>query len=270
MSVENLPPLNPPNFGDVGDRRRPILSFAWKSEKPHRAAAHSHSRGHVLYVETGAYWVVTVEGTWLVPAGQAIWIPPHMHHEVYSQGGVTAQILFVDESCAAPLPLHCGTVRVSSLLRHLIERTVVYGNDYPPDGPGARLAQVMLDELAAMEFAPLMLPISKDPRLARVMQRLIADPTAHGDLESVAKEAGASSRTLARLFPKETGMTFRQWRTRLLLVESIDRLARGASVTEVAVDLGYSPSSFAYMFRSNLGVPPGRFSDCTRSQRPVG
>ena len=260
MSVENLPSLNPPDFGAVRDGRRPILSFAWKSEKPHRAAAHSHPRGHILYVETGAYWVVTEEGTWLAPAGQAIWIPPRVHHEVYSLGGVTAQILFVDESRAEPLPHRCGTVRVSSLLRQLIERTVRYGNDYEPDGPAARLAQVMLDELAAMEFAPLMLPISKDPRLARVMQRLIEDPTAHEDLESVATEACASSRTLARLFLKETGMTFRQWRTRLLLVESIGRLSRGASVTEVAVDLGYSPSSFAYMFRSNLGVPPGRFS----------
>lgn len=55
-------------------------------------------------------------------------------------------------------------------------------------------------------------------------------------------------------------MTFTQWRTRLLLIEAIERLTHGATVTEVALDLGYSTtSSFVYMFRSNLGVSPGAY-----------
>ena len=55
-------------------------------------------------------------------------------------------------------------------------------------------------------------------------------------------------------------MTFTQWKTRLLLIESVEPVARGGSVTEVALDLGYSStSSFVYMFRSNLGVSPGRY-----------
>ena len=121
------------------------------------------------------------------------------------------------------------------------------------------MALVTLDEMAGMEFAPIMLSISKEPRLARAMCRLIEDPGTRVDLESVAREAGASKRTLARLFAKEMGMTFTQWKTRLLLVEAIERLAKGDSVTAVAVDLGYSPSSFIFMFRSNLGVAPGHY-----------
>ncbi|MGE0812289.1 MAG: helix-turn-helix domain-containing protein [Vicinamibacterales bacterium] len=153
---------------------------------------------------------------------------------------------------------------MSPLLARLLERAVAYGNAYPPDGPAARLARVMLDELAAMELAPLLLPISKDPRLARVMARLIADPIAPAGLDELAKEAGASARTLARLFNDEAGMSFTQWRTQLLLIESIERLTRGATVTQVAVDLGYSStSSFVYMFRSRLGVSPGRYCAAT-------
>jgi AraC-like DNA-binding protein len=217
---------------------------------------HSHARGHILYLHTGAYWVVTAEGAWLVPSGQALWIPPRTHHEVYSHGPVGAEILFVDEAYAGPLPHQCGTLRVSSLLTEMLPRIVSHGNDYTVDGPAARLALVVLDELAALEFAPLMVPISQEPRLAKAMQRFIDDPGSDDGLESVARDSGASVRTLARLFVKETGMTFTQWKTRLRLVESIDRLARGATVTEVAIDLGYNPSSFAYMFRSNLGVSP--------------
>jgi AraC-like DNA-binding protein len=116
----------------------------------------------------------------------------------------------------------------------------------------------MLDELAVMQVAPLLLPISKEPRLARVMQRLVRDPGAQAGIEELAAGSGASPRTLARLFKSETGMSFGEWRTRLRLVESIERLERGASVSEVAFDLGYgSVSSFVYMFRSHMGAPPG-------------
>lgn len=260
MTVEKLPDLNPPAFGDVCDPRRPILSFAWKAAGPHRAAAHSHARAHIIQPEVGTFWVVTPEGTWFVPSGQAIWIPPLVYHEVYSHGAVTARMLFVDQTYADPLLHRCGTVKVSPLLAELIIRAVGYGNDYSPNGPAARLAQVLLDELAAMEIAPLLLPISKDARLARVMKMLIEEPASQDGLEEVAKKAGASPRTLARLFRNETGLTFTQWKTRLLLIEAIERLTRGATVTEVALDLGYSTtSSFVYMFRSNLGVSPGSY-----------
>jgi AraC-like DNA-binding protein len=260
MSVEKLPDLNPPALGDVCDAERPVLSFAWQAERGHRAAAHRHPRAHIIQPESGAYWALTPEGTWLVPAGQAIWIPPLVHHEIYSHGPVRARVLFVDPAYAGALPARCGTVAVSPLMGELLRRAVGYGNDYPPDGPAARLARVVLDELAGMSFAPVLLPVSRDPRVARVMTRLIENPAGAGDLEEVARHAGASPRTLARLFRQETGMTFTQWKKRLLLIESIERLGRGATVTEVAADLGYATtSSFVYMFRSNLGVSPGRY-----------
>jgi len=260
MTVDNLPYLNSPAFGDICDPSRPVLSFAWQADGPHRAASHSHVRAHIIYPEAGACWVVTPEGTWLVPAGQAIWVPPRIHHEVYSDGAVSARVLFVDPAYADPLPPRCGTVNVSPLLAELLIRAAEYGNDYAPEGPAARLALVMLDELATMELAPLLLPISQEPRLARVMKWLIENPASQDSLKQIAEHAGASPRTLARLFRQETGMTFTQWKTRLVLIEAIDRLARGATVTEVAFDLGYSTtSSVVYMFRSNLGVSPGSY-----------
>lgn len=221
--------MKPPDFGEVRDPGRPILSYPWRSAGPHRVPAHSHVRGHILHLEDGAYWVITPDQRWLAATGQAIWIPPHVRHEVFTQGSVAAKVLFVDESHARLLPLRCGTVRVSVLLAELFQRIVESGNDYAHDGPEARLAQVVLDELARAELAMLALPISTEPRLARAMRCVIDEPCGHGGLESVAKDAGASPRTLARLFVRETGLTFTQWKTRLMLVEAIDQLARGAT-----------------------------------------
>jgi AraC-like DNA-binding protein len=260
MDVENLPPIATPDHGSVQDPDRPILSYAWQGQGPHRAAAHRHPRAQIIHPTSGAYWVITPEGTWLVPSSQAIWVPPFVHHEVYSHGTVSAMMLFVDAAFADRLPQRAGAVEASPLLVELLRRMVDHGNDYQPGGPPARLAQVLLDELASLKTTNLFLPVSKDPRLTRVMQELIEKPDSQENLETLAKRSGASLRTLARLFKSETGMTFAQWKTRLVLVESIDRLNRGASITEVALDLGYSTTSaFVYMFRTNLGVSPGRY-----------
>jgi AraC-like DNA-binding protein len=268
MNIDNLPDLKPPDFGNALDSGRPILSFAWHKDGAHRASAHSHPRGHIIHPEAGAYWVVTPEGTWLVPPRQAIWIPPYIHHEVYAHGSIAARMIFVDPSHAALLPAHCCTVVVSALLDELLRRTCEYGNDYPPDGPAARLAMVMLDELARMEVAPLLIPVSKEPRLSHAMATLIQAPDVRTTIGCAAKDSGASPRTLARLFQQETGMTFTQWKTQLLLMESIERLARGGSITQVASELGYgTTSSFVYMYRSNMGAAPGRYRRDAQSHR---
>lgn len=257
MIIEKLPTPPTPNFGDVVDPERPILSVSWSAKGAHRAAAHRHPRAQIVCPTTGAYWVATPQGSWLAPAGQAVWIPPHVRHEVYSNGSVDAMLLFVDIAYAGGLPRTCMAVEVSPLLRGLFGRAVEYGNDYARGGPAARLAGVLLDELTRMAAAPFFLPLSRDRRLSRVMERLLGDPADDAGLDALARAAGASPRTLARLFRRDTGMTFAEWKTQLRLIAAIDRLGRGATVTGVAFDLGYSSASaFTYMFRRKLGVPP--------------
>lgn len=260
MNVDDLPDLTPADFGHVVDRRRPILSMFWQAEGPHRAAAHQHPRAQIIYPLHGAYWVATPQRNWLVPANQAVWIPPNVHHEVFSHNSVTALLLFVDIAYTGSLPRNCVAVRVSPLLRELLNRAVDYGNDYPPEGRAARLVQVMLDELNQMPAAPFFLPMPNDRRLLRTIKALLEHPVEERGFEALAKEAGASTRTLARLFRKETGMTFPQWKIQLRLIEAIDRLSQGQSVTQVAFDLRYSSTSaFIYMFRRKLGVTPGEY-----------
>jgi AraC-like DNA-binding protein len=67
---------------------------------------------------------------------------------------------------------------------------------------------------------------------------------------------------LERLFQKETGLTFAQWRRQLRLHAAIVRLNRGESVTSVALDAGYqNTSAFIEMFRRLVGCTPGRYLD---------
>src|SRR3546814_7090510 len=101
-----------------------------------------------------------------------------------------------------------------------------------------------------------------DRRLRKVTDSLLADPADPRGIEDWARAAGASGRTLARLFLNETGLTFRAWRQQLRLLRGLEMLAAGEPVTTVALDLGYdSPSAFIAMFRRALGTSPTRYFD---------
>jgi len=76
----------------------------------------------------------------------------------------------------------------------------------------------------------------------------------------VIKKAGASRRTLERIFRTETGMSLGQWVRRRKLLDALRRLAAGEAVNAVALELGYSSASaFVAMFRRELGHTPTRY-----------
>ncbi len=119
---------------------------------------------------------------------------------------------------------------------------------------------VIPDQLRALKAEPLHLPMPSDRRLRKITDGLTGNPADGRTLGDWARSAGASERTLARHFRRETGMTFGSWRQRLRLLTAIASLAEGRPVTAVAYDLGYeSPSAFVAMFRRELGTPPGRY-----------
>jgi AraC-like DNA-binding protein len=148
-------------------------------------------------------------------------------------------------------------VNVSPLLRELILAATVMPVLYDARGRDGRVMALILDELRAAADLPLHLPRPRDRRTVRVCDAILAAPADARPLEAWAAEVGASARTLARLFQRETGMSFAQWRQQARLLESLRRLAAGEPVTAVALDCGYrSPSAFAAMFRRALGVAP--------------
>ena len=119
---------------------------------------------------------------------------------------------------------------------------------------------LLLAELTAAETVPIALPGARDRRLVAVCEAIMADPGSSRKIEQWADEVGASARTLIRLFPKETGLHYRQWVQQVHLAEAFGRLAQGESVGAIASALGYaSPSAFTAMFRRILGKTPQHY-----------
>ena len=76
----------------------------------------------------------------------------------------------------------------------------------------------------------------------------------------LALDAGASLRTLQRLFPSQTGLALDAWRQKARLIQAVADLSAGAPVTTTAMDCGYdSVSAFIAAFKRQFGVTPGRY-----------
>ena len=159
-----------------------------------------------------------------------------------------------------PLPISETLVTVSPLLRELILEATRLPRDYDERGRDGRIMRLVLDELAASPAMPLHLPQPQDRRLKRICAALMEHPGRTDSLEDWAARVGSSARTLARTFTRETGMGFATWRQQARLAAALQRLAAGAPVTAVALDLGYaSPSAFTAMFRRALGTRPSDY-----------
>jgi AraC-like DNA-binding protein len=260
MTIAKLTNLNPTSTGYQVDPQRPILARALEIQGAHRVVSHSHPRAQLVYAIQGVVRVRTMDGTWIVAPQQAVWVPPNVEHEVIANDSISIRTLFIDPSATTGLPESCCVLNIPPLLRELILRAMEVGDNYIPDSSGYRIMQVILDLLQELQPAPLYLPMGRDKRLLQIMDSLSADPADERSLDDWADISGASARTLARLFIRETGMNFGDWRKQLRLLEAIDRLGQGHSVTRVAIELGYkSSSAFIAMFRKSLGVSPGAY-----------
>ena len=221
---------------------------------------HRHPFAQLIFASRGVMTVRTDDGLWVVPPERAVWVPARVGHSIRMTGRVSMRTLYVGDALGARVASGPCVVAVSPLLRECILRAVAFGRPVDDDGPEARIVAVLADEIEAAPHAPLHLPMPRDARARRVAAALRANPGDARRLEDWARDAGASARTLERLFVRETSLGFGAWRQQARLLRGLERLASGESVTSVALELGYqTPSAFVAMFRRALGATPGRY-----------
>lgn len=184
-----------------------------------------------------------------------------MAHELRATGFVSLQTLYLPEG-AVDLGSECRVLAVSSLLRELIVRCVSLSPlQIEQDSVHAALATLLVDELEHATTEPFFLAWPRDPR-ALAMARLIEEQMASGaSLQSMCRTAGASKRTMERLFWAETGMTLGAWKHQAAMLRAVALLSLRSTVTDVSYAVGYeSPSAFIAAFRRTMGVSPRRFA----------
>lgn len=250
--IYELPPRTAPTAAD------PISVVKRTPPADSLIPAHRHPWGQIGYPVSGAMCVDVPGSRWLVPPYRAVWIPPGVEHEIRLPGHVEMLALHVAAGLA-PLPAErCVVFEIAPLLRELIGSLLA---EPPPLGERRNQIQtLLLTELAHARPLDLHLPQPADRRLRALCDALIADPADNAPLEQWAERVGASSRTLARLFRSELGMSFGLWRQQVRLAHATVLVAEGRPFADIAAELGYaSASAFSAMFRRAFGMSPRQF-----------
>ncbi len=220
---------------------------------------HRHRKGQLVMALQGAVTCEVPGALWMVPPQHAVWIPGNMPHSNRATDNARIYFLFIEPD-ALGMPEDCCTLAISPLLRELIRFLADQDRAYPNEGPTARLVTVLLEQLAVAPVQQLHLPISDNPKIRTIADHLVAYPADRRTLVQWAEKLAMSDRTLARLVLRETGLTFGRWRQQLHLIIALRQLSSGATVQQVAGNLGYdSVSAFITMFKKALGKPPAQY-----------
>ncbi len=212
----------------------------------------------------GIIIVRTPDGQWSAPSRNAVWVPSGVRAELETCTQTSLLVLYLRASNAAwsrgGLPAASRTITVGSLLRELLAQVALLSNLDRRIAWHVAIAQLLLHEVQAGALAPVELIWPTDPRAARIATRIQAHPADDRRLRELCKGQGVSVRTVQRLFPSETGLTFENWRARFRFLHAARLLAERRKVSEVASSCGYrSTSAFVAAFTRFAGMTPGKF-----------
>ena len=158
-------------------------------------------------------------------------------------------------------------LKVNDFLKALIIEANTIKSDYQWRSTDGRLLHLILDRLIQAPNEVFQLPYPKDHRLLVLLSEIQESPENNNTLCEWGNIVGASARTLSRLFKKETGLNYSEWRQRLNIQIAISQLSLGKSITNISLHLGYeSPSSFIHMFKTKTGMTPSFYIGNTKVQ----
>jgi AraC-like DNA-binding protein/quercetin dioxygenase-like cupin family protein len=245
------------NADDYQDVPRQLAAMSKTFQDGFEILPHQHPRDQFVYAVTGLMRVRTATEGWIVPPDRAVYLPAHTEHAISISGRVRMSTLYIARKPDDDLPLAPTVLEVSPLLRELVRALIGEPVIYDEQGRGGAVASLILAEIARARRLPLVIPMPRDPRLRRVCDALLADPASRLTLHGWVDIAGASVRTLERLFEQELGLSFVTWRQRVRFHNALEAIITGEPISRVARRNGYrSSSAFSAAFRKTMGQSP--------------
>ncbi|MBJ9976448.1 helix-turn-helix transcriptional regulator [Pseudomonas sp. S75] len=214
-------------------------------------ASHCHTEDQLLYAADGVIRVSTERGDWVVPAGHALWVPSGVSHALHLHGAVCLRTLLLARQAE-----RCQLLVVSGLLRELI----LAASSMLGLHEGEHARALIRHELGTARRIDGFVAMPRHRRLQAWCERFLDDPSQDLSLQACGEQLNMSARNVARLFQRELGMSYGEWRARARVMLSQPHLAAGRPVLAVALEHGYqSASAFTAMFKRILGHAPSQW-----------
>ncbi|MFD0709685.1 AraC family transcriptional regulator [Photorhabdus akhurstii] len=222
----------------------------------HDSGFHQHEMGQLLFTQQGCINITLADHLCILPPTRVAWIPPRIIHRAEIKKSVGYRSIYLDVNQIGYLAEHVEVLEVTPLLRAVLERIALapFNTDWL-HGAAANLLAVCLDEIHLAKREPTLLPLPFDRRLARIPLTTLPPP-----LKILAMNIGASEKTISRIFRRETGLSYQQWRQQWRLIKSIELLAKQGNLSSVANELAFSSdSAFILFFKKMTGRSPREY-----------
>ncbi|MCP1444518.1 AraC-like DNA-binding protein [Pseudomonas sp. GGS8] len=222
----------------------------------HDSGLHRHARGQLLFTRQGCMRITLTQQLCLLPPSRAAWIPPGIIHCAVMKQSVDYRSIYLKPELCAELPPQVCVIEVSPLLRAVLEP--IARADFDTDwqqGKFVHLLGLCRSEIRDAAQQPMLLPLPRDKRLAPLLATPEQLPP---ELQVLERQIGASGRTISRIFQRETGVSYQQWRQQWRLMRAMELLATGRNLSYSAFELGFaSDSAFIAFFKDMTGITPG-------------
>jgi len=234
----------------------PVIGIASDIGK-HDSGKHCHLRHQLLFSAAGSITIEIGKMTFLLPPRRAAWIPAGTTHRAIMRGVMAYRSLyFLPTSNLSQLPVQI--VEVNPLFFEVIERMAFWPWGMQAEQQ-ASLITVFCEEICAARSENCQLMYPSDARLESWLEhvRIGELPPRLGQLALI---VGACERTISRIFIRDTGMNYQNWRQQWRLLRAIEMLSEGIQISEVAQQLEFiSDSAFIVFFRQHTGTTPVRY-----------
>ncbi|MGZ0714366.1 AraC family transcriptional regulator [Pseudomonas palleroniana] len=239
------------SFGDA-----PVIGLSIM-HRYHDSGMHQHHRGQLMFTQQGSARITLENLLCLLPPMRAVWIPAGVRHRAVIQAAEYRSVYF-NRALSVPLGDDVRVIEVSPLLRAVLESMTQAPNDADwSQGKYAHLLALCLVEVADAPRQPITLPLPQDKRLAPLLAQLERLPP---NLQTLVTRVGASGKTISRIFLRETGMGYQQWRQQWRLLRCLELLATGHSLDYCAFELGFcNDSVLIAFFKSLTGTTPRNY-----------
>ena len=218
---------------------------------------HAHVSDQLIYATRGVMEVTVMRSFWLIPPQFALWIPAETRHKIRMPSAVCMRTLYLRPGTADKMPNRCAVLHVTPLLRELILETVRLGRLRSRVALHTALKALIVVNLHTAISVPTRLAIPDDRRGAAVAVAAMADFVNNRSFKALCDNAGASTRTIERIFQRQVGTSFETWRRQARLMKAVELLVAGYSVKETAYQVGYRQTgAFVTMFRHTFGKTP--------------
>ncbi|WP_066584164.1 helix-turn-helix transcriptional regulator [Corynebacterium provencense] len=191
-------------------------------------------------------------------AGHALWLPAGVLHSVHVNANSTMIPTFYPVASTAtrlsgPVVVPVDPVLQVLILAQLQQTTTAIR-------PRANISRQVL---SLLEDAPKImdsLPTPTSSPARTIAEAIRFNPGDERTLAELAESVHTSLRTVQRQFTAETGISIRQWRTRVRLTAAAQLLRAGGTLAAVANRVGYADvSSFCRAFKAHHSMTTGEY-----------